>query len=1191
MKFPEEANQIVLQHLLAAECPITLGLLPLTASEEDKCITQVVDYCNGSIRKLFDLIGVLAPGAATYAIAAGASQAVNKGKSFWEPLSNRLKIQFTVPQERERLANLFSTACRRLGVIDPDVSSMAWAHIAPMMAQASILHAWAEALGLGVQTAIKHHPLPDLEDPIALGKFAIALNNHIHNQPNLKKVLQTEVGGVVVHRLISSCVYGRFEILPTHLIQPMRAAFESGGRQVSLKSPYVSFSTTHAGFELILPKQPGSLTSHSTFWQVNGVQYSPLSERRLSEFEIGRGQHEIRLRNLPNGYPDQSFSVDLSLEEAFRVFDVTTLREKNVRVGNTTELLPGEYLVVMKTDASSDEPDAEEVRGDYRILPEIALRPGIEPLHILHQDSESILSPALKAGIYHAADNGYSTLLEGGLRLHYGKTFDFLAYIPKDQHSGSLKIEINSKDSKLHESETPLMQTEQGVYDYSTVLETALCEVTNSLFPGIHPLKIKVSTQAAAVVRDIWYWKGLEHISRHSGFNCTSTPENIDFNRSKGLTPSKTGCGFAKGYGAPRIAIALKNGDSISLLRPGVSAVCLDPEDGNLVELRNSEILTVGDKDSRVIAFESGGFEDWSLQCNGVEFATLGKIRVRLQIGLRSLMADFGKSGRVEATNSEGETIRIFGFTSSLIAKRLELKLDHGQGVERWKTTIPCEDLGKLGIQIHDYSESPDPILSVVTVLFEEGETADDDANDARVIADGIATSVRRVEADGTNPDRLKISVDISPSECASKLLFVDLLRAPRGTEDWQPLQCADGMQSSHLRIVTSGEEPFDEGKFTWWHHLWRVSNFHSQEENLSLYADLNDEEVGQALNQISQLLTVKYPSSVYGHSAKYLTSLSHKLSSRRESSGNRDTNTWWREGALELEAHAAATVAPVVRQFLFSCNPHTLRRQWEDLAGADQITDTEIFSCLALGSVVKRTGGRVAYAKKVFAEKRHPDELFGSFANSPMVFQGKAADFQGFDFQRFLKPIFTRVMQHEESASELEDPSLLSAKHLLHCIKSLNRRARILTKASNSDDPDHPLRNALHGLSNATLHCNQILPSLKGVIGYRPWADSANLDRPDHFEVPDAPSLPLLSSEQAVQLNTATWTLCVLSRAAANGLISSKEFAQKLEGFTGSNVQSHPINLILSFAPELFAYYVALLDFALFNPEIPCSQ
>ena len=463
MNVPAEANQIILQHLLAAEGPITLGLLPLSADEEERCIKQVVDYCNGNIDRLFNLIGILAPGAATYAIAAGASQAVHQGGAFWDPLSQRLKIPFYNPQERERLAGAFSTACRRLGVIDPDVSSMAWKNVAPMMAQASILHNWAEALGQGVQTAIKNHPLPDLEDPVALGKFALSLNHHIHNQPNLKKILQTEVGGIVVHRLISSCVYGRFEILPSHLIAPMRAAFESGGRQVSLKSPYVSFSTTHGGFELILPKQPGSLTSHATFWQVNGVQYSPLNERRLSEFEIGQRKQEIRLRNLPKGYPDQTFAVDMSLEKPFRVFDVATLREKNVRLGSNTDLLPGEYLVVMMPDVSSDEPEAEELRGDYRILPEITLRPGIEPLHIFHGGAKSILSPSLKAGIYHAAEDAQSVLLEDGLRLHYGNSFDFLAYIPKDQHSGSLKIAITRGESKLHESESQLEQSDQGV--------------------------------------------------------------------------------------------------------------------------------------------------------------------------------------------------------------------------------------------------------------------------------------------------------------------------------------------------------------------------------------------------------------------------------------------------------------------------------------------------------------------------------------------------------------------------------------------------------------------------------------------------------------------------------------------------------------------------------------------------------
>lgn len=1185
MSVPTEANQIVLQHLDAAKGPITLGLLPLTSAQEEKCICDVVNYCDGRIQRLFSLIGILAPAAATYAIAAGASQSVSQGGAFWEPLSNRLNIPFTNPSDRERLAGIFTTACRRLGVIDPDVSSMAWKNVAPMMAQASILHNWAEALGQGVQTTMNRHPLPDLEDSLALCKFAALLADHIHNQPNLRKILQTEVGGVVVHRLISSCVYGRFEILPSHLIQPMKEALESSGRQVSLKSPYVSFSTVHAGFELVLPKQPGSLTSQRTYWLVNGVQYSPQSERHLSEFEIGRGKHEIQLRNLAGGYADQSFTAELLLEKSFRVFDANTLREKSAIVGKTTELLAGKYLIVMKAGASSNDAEAEEVRGDYRILPEISLRPGMEPLLINHDGMESILTPALKAGIYYSAEGGSSSILEGGLRLHFGETFNFLAYIPKEQHSGILEIAITSRESKLHESEMPLSDTVGGVYDYSSVLESALCEAVKLLAPGIHPLRIKISTHTAVVLRDLWYWKSLDEIRTHSGFHCAMPPTNIDYARSKGIVPSVTGCGLAKGYRAPRITIILQSGESISLMRPGVSAVCIDPEYGDFTELVGSETLTVSDKDTRVIAFESGGFEDWSILCNGTEFATLEKSRVRYQIGLRSLLADYGKSGRVDARNSRGESFRIFGFTSSLIAKRLDLKLDHGRAMEVWKTSVPSEDIGRLGIRVLDYSESPDPIINDVVVIFDENETAQDTTQN-KPIAIGISTQVKYVEASDTSPNRLKVSVNISPSECSSKLQMVDLMRAPEGSDDWQPLYCADGPQTSLLRIVASGEMQFDETKFTWWHHLWRVSQIHAEAKNLSLYEELGEKEIGAALNQISQMLAAKYPTSVYLHSAKYLTSLSHKLSTRRESLGKRDTNIWWRESAKELEEYAVASVTPVVRQFLLSCNPHVLRRRWENISCDEESSVTGISPSLLLGSAVARAGGRVPYAQKMFAEKKHPDELFGSFANSPTVFRGQAADFHNFDFQKFFKPIFTSVIQFDECAADLDDASLLSAKHLLKCIKAMNRRVRVIANASNSEDPDHPLRNALHGLSEVNQYCCNLLPSLKTVINYRPWTDYTNLERPDQFDVPDAPSLPLIKNEQASQINTVTWTLCVLSRATAHRLISNEDFTLRIKGFCGTNIQSHPINLILSLAPELFAYYIALLDFALFTPD-----
>lgn len=245
---PVKANQTILDAISESEGPITLGLLPLSAQEEESCITDVINHCSGRLTTLIDLLQILTPAAAAYAIAAGASQSVIEGARFWDPLGNKLNIDLSNNASRERLSNAFRAACRSLGVVSPDVSEMAWVNIAPMMAQASILHRWTEALGAGIQTTLRIHPLPDLEDPRALRRFAKDLASHTHSQPNLRNILHTQVGPIVVHRLISSCLYNRYEILPAHLVEPMKQAFEGGGRQVTLKSPYPSFSMVHGGF-------------------------------------------------------------------------------------------------------------------------------------------------------------------------------------------------------------------------------------------------------------------------------------------------------------------------------------------------------------------------------------------------------------------------------------------------------------------------------------------------------------------------------------------------------------------------------------------------------------------------------------------------------------------------------------------------------------------------------------------------------------------------------------------------------------------------------------------------------------------------------------------------------------------------------------------------------------------------------
>jgi hypothetical protein len=1050
------------------------------------------------------------------------------------------------------------------------------------MAQASILHRWADSLARGLQSTLRHHPLPDLEDAPALRRFASHLATHIYAQPNLCKILETDVGGIVVHRLITGCIHGRFDLLPGHLADPIRNAFERDGRLASLKSPYVSFSTPHWGFVLVLPQQSIRLTSHASHWLVNRVQYSTRSEHRLSEQEIGSGPKEIHLRNLTETYPDQTFQADLSLSTPFRVFDQANLREKAARPGGTTPLPPGEYLVVMQPEACSNARDDEECHAPYRVLSGVCLRPGLPSLEIIHEGVSSVLAPSLKAGIYAAGENGKSVILEAGSRLHYGPVFEFQVYVPKEQHEGRIQIEVSSRGKVFLVEDLSIEETGGEGYDYSNSLERILPEAIKPLDSGIHPIRLKLSTSTTATTYDFWYWKGLKLISRQLGFLCDTPPLNIRFDLSRGIKKSSEGCTIPPSYHAPLLKIATEAGELIVVPRPGVMASCVDPDDKTTSEIRAEETLTIGNKETRVIEFQSGGGESWSILCNGKRFSGLDPGRPRFLTRLASFLANYGSSGVVNAVNDSGESIRLFRFSSDLVAKQLRREADHGLGIERWTTTIPYEGLGQLGLRLLDYSQRPEPIASAVMLLFGDGGLPGTEPRKVDAI-EGVSAEVRFLAEEGNNPPRIKLVIEVSPTLTEDKLLLIEILKAPAGVDDWQQVQCADGPNTSQLCILTTGSAHTKPDSSTWWHHLWRENEHRFSAEFIPLYAVMDEGEMESALSTICQLMAIKYPTDVYFNSAKYLVTLAEKLCARRAAAQRLDTGTWWREGISELERHASARISPVVKQFLFTSNPEALRRHWVAEVRTKERGGGLISSSMHLANEVRIVGGRVEFAKTVYHLKQHPKELFESFRNFAKVISGADPDFEGFNYEKFFKPIFKRVLDHDEAASTLDDAPVLSARHLLVAIKAVNRRARILARASDAGT-DHPLQKSLKSLSSCHLKAEQIMPFLNGRIGYLPWAGDSNLERPDHFDAPSFPELPLLDSPQANQLSGMAWCFCVLARGTAHGRLEICDFSKHLAVFMGSPVPAHPLNLILTCAPELFAYYSALLDFALYR-------
>ena len=1171
-----EANQTVLDAIAASEGPITMGLLPLSESDGENCIRSVIGFCNGKLERLLNLMRISAPAAACYAVASCTSQACTGGRKFWAPVTNRLEIDIHSPLDREKFSDIYEQTCVRLGVVNPDVGSMAWSHIAPIMAQASILHAWTDGLASGINTTIKTTPIPDLEDPAALDNFSRSLASHIHNMANLKNVILTEVGGIVAHRLISSYVYGRYDILPTHLQAPMREAFASSGTVSTLKSPYVSFSHALGEFELVLPKQPGKFTSHQTHWLINGTQHSVQSENHICESELPMGTVEIQLKELGMEYPDQKFKVTIGLEKAFRIFDERNMREKQVSEDSDITLPPGDYMVVMLPEVSTNDPAFEELVGKYKLLSRLPLRPGSEPLEISQHGRTVTLNCALKTGIYHDGDSGDYVTLGNGQLLHYGPSFGFLTYVPKDQHRGTLKIKIMSDEQTLLEEDQELHSHEEGVYDYSTRLEDALVKCIGGLPPGIHPLELGISTSSSSASRKLWYWNGLERISDSLGFICINAPENIKFRTSKGIKKSTRGCEFLPDYHAPEVVITLDNNVELHIPRAGVQATSYSSEDDWEEGLNSGDSISVRERDSRIIKFHSGGFQQWHIDCSGRELAKLDRTRTQYSISLRSIVAQFGNSGNISAVCENGDKFTLFSYATSLIASPLMHSADHAAKQDIWTTDIPSEDLGDLALELINYTTDPDTPPLLTTLL--SGSGLEDETEFDVEICSGITAGIKQLPTKNNNPAQIRLTVTIDTETVDGELLFLNVMHMPQGTEKWINLHCKEPHNTSQLTITSlHSAHEIVEG-CSWWNHLWHISDKGLTIDMKEIYEDVPPEKIDSALGTISRIISTKYPTDMFLNSASYLLSLPYRLYRRRAAAGEYDADLWWHNATNEIAEHAASRTSPVVRSFLFASNSHALTHQWDSGTHVIHTDPHNIMACFSLLERVKSIGDRVSYASAHYHLGTHPEELFQSFDNFGKVMTGHDAHFGSFKFNDFLSAMTRKAEAHSEKYSSLEQPPVLSARHLLSAITALNRRSRTLWKASESDDPDHMLHGRVQALTLTHRQLEKSIRNINQSIGYQPSQRLSTYESETIYY----PDLPSLDNPQAKQLADLSWALCVTARATAHGKMNLTTFTKLKNQFSADNIAKHPINLVLTFAPELYAYYTALLDFAL---------
>lgn len=1199
-----EANELILRVISEADDAMVLGFLPLTLAQEDAVLEHVKKAVNAS--SVASITGLLriAPAATAYALAVAPSRSLTTGGKFWPSLESDLGV-FMLAPSRPVFSTQFRSSCALLGLLAGTLEETGFTHAAPFIFQSGILHYWIHSLATGLRQTLRNIPAPDLESDMALTAFVTQLANQIHGQPLLLSTLKTDVGPLLVRRLITAYISQDWSVLPPHLQTPIREAFEETGKGIVLKSPYLKFVPAYGEIEVILPGQSERITSGDTFWRIDDRKYAARIEKQIPLSELRERRFGVELCQL-DGFKNQSFLLDARLDDdvPFRVFRKDTGRERRSDAGQDAKLPPGEYFVLMAPDVeTNDEDNMKEQRG-FREL-EIEMRPGNDPLILKRGGNRWEIRAELHQGVYLDRDRAQAVSIKGGGLLHYGDDLGLIAYFPATASgNGSFRLEVCCAGQKLemrHEISAP--ETGAGVYTFHTNLQSPIAAALAQLQPGIHWLEISLSHPTACVRYSLWYWKGLQRISESLGFKCTEAPRNVNPHGCRGLVVNEKGIAFKSGYYAPTVTLALTEpyNTIIRLPRAGVQVVVLEPESDWEFEPKPEIPLIVKSNDRRVLRFHSGGFQRWEILGNDKKIVTLDRNRISQVNTLAGLASELGGSGRIFARGEDGELIPLVSFTRPLSASTPEHKTEDGRGCERWSFSVPAVELFGIGAVITDLSDDPCSDAGVIEVLAERVEKGfvfqkiifgenliTLKANSSVPVnhwKDSIATALEAAANTNTtaqkkDEERLNVMIEILTTSLGSGLWAIDFFRRTAENGEWLPLDCVEAHGYSTLRFFAWGPDPLpnDAG---WWRRLMRAGKPRETELRDSplavALAGMGPEDLNSALGQCRKLLGWKYPSTVWNENARRVQDFPVHLGCHQFSIWGPAGGIWWRHAACELSDYAAVAAAPVTRQFLLGSQPDCFRLPGEAMViGEGEQFSSPVGRSMNLPAEIHAAGSLKDYVVPQFLRGELDQDIVLSFGNYLAVQTRKDDDFRDFSLRTFLcgesgfvKGLTERTKELDESNPRYEVTALLSPEHLHYSIRALKRRCLTIEQASREEE--HPLSSVAQSIERIFQRLEIVAPNIAPMIGWKGMGEFVWTP-------------PLLENPWAEKVAQLVWVVAAISRLAANGKISPKDFENYLQRLLCRNTPTkrkiqNRLCILLSLAPELLTFYLALFE------------
>lgn len=1150
---------------LIGQCPTAtiLGLLPVEPSDQDAILELVRTLSNGRIDLLANLQSEY-PAATSYAIALTLSAGTTEA-NFYNALEHGLRVKIPL-NRRQELSMALDVACRALGLVMPDSEEETHTdrNLRPIIFQAGILHYWVSPLAGAVLNYLEKNPCPDLEDEQQVAPFARLLAERVPAaQARLRRTLESSVGPLVCRAILSAFSSRDFDQLPPHLREPMREATKKAGGE-SIRSPYLRYNPEDGSMEVVLPKQSSRLVDFNSCWALGTNTYNALIERTLAVVDLPGPKCGISLKRLRNQFRDQVFTIKLAPDEQepFFIFRAADGRRLQVGLRPVIELPLGDYHVVLSGGHRTSEDEAFGIRGQFKVG-KVEIFPGRDDLEIVVGSVKAVLRPRLGSDLLIHDKAGNKLQSVDGTPLFYGDGLEIQAFIPADPvgdcEAMEFKIECAENPTASLRKLLREKADSRGAYQFYDLSADLVRPFLSGLASGIHEVHVTAEGRARSFGRKFFYWKGFRRTTKNFGFVCDEV-QNLDATTSVGIRKAEKGLQICDGHHGPEVIIGIKRPQAtFTLAKPGIWLRLMDPERLDSRPIALGKSIDVNSNEQLVL--ESGDSLPWQICCGNIMVAELKPGQAKHTLNLGALLSQFGESLALEARNPSGQTQQLVTFAKANLARSLAIEAAPGSEKYQASFRISRSQIQDLELTVRDFTDfHATPRTQKVEMA--EGEFA----------VRGLEAETAKLYLTLEETDWV-VRLEVNLANLPPGVYFVDFRSRKANQTRWQPLMVADKHALSESRLVILNGLIGGEGSDEWYRVLTTASRIPDLDAPVAA-SPISDGNLQAVLAKAQGSLLFKYATEVWS-GVQWLETALVRLCQDNYSALNEIVLRSFADTAVTGLSQKSESSLSIHSTLVFGSQQLLLAQHGSTFCGIGP-TDTLIGRTFReLGIVAKSTTlGSYAFQGGTIDLK-----FFGYFANAPAVSCGRAKEFQGFKTQEYLKLLGEESQELDFKQSNINAELLLTPEHFLTAVRALNRRFRPLEQARTSNETGASLGRMSQEIQACNNRLDQVSPMVKGLVGF-----------PNYLEL----SIPISIAESVLVQNISDLLLTItgLARLAANCRLSRENYLKHLEFLLKPEggslaLRTHRLCLLMSLAPELFAFYMLFWEAVL----KPCAK